>query len=129
MGFLKTFTHPLVAGPIAGCIVILLAYLDAKYRDIEKDNSTYIKLFIVSSLVFATLVYFISEEYDQTDEFLNQNYDTSVPSLLPKKKILGGTQPTMKRPKTSVSLMDNLPEPGTFQTPSNISLTMKPKYR
>ena len=121
-----TFTHPLAAGPLGGGLVVLLAYLDAKYKEVERDNSTYFKLFMVSSLVFATIIYFVSGEYNQTDEFLNQKYDTSLPSLLPKK---GGfkEQPKMKGPDSSVSLLDNLPDIGTYAKPSNVSITIKPK--
>ena len=78
--------HPLIAGPISGGIIILLAYIDSKYRDVNRDKQTYIKLFIMSSLVFATIIYFVSAEHNKIDEFLDQNYDTSNPSFLPKSK-------------------------------------------
>ena len=119
--------HPLIAGPISGGIIILLAYIDSKYRDVNRDKQTYIKLFIMSSLVFATIIYFVSAEHNKIDEFLDQNYDTSNPSFLPKSKKGGfeiDEQPLMKGPSGSiVELMDNLPKPGTFISPekSNIS--------
>ena len=82
----STITHPFVAGPIAGGIIVLLAYLDTKFRNIERNNETYWKLFIVSTLVFATITYFVSSEHTKVDEFLNQKYDTSLPSFIPKTK-------------------------------------------
>ena len=81
----------------------------------------------MSSLVFATIIYFVSAEHNKIDEFLDQNYDTSNPSFLPKSKKGGfefDEQPLMKGPGGSiVELMDNLPKPGTFISPekSNIS--------
>jgi len=124
-----TITHPLVAGPLGGGFVILMAYLDSRYRDVKREKSTYWKLFIVSSLVFATLSYFITAEHTKTDEFLNQNYDTKVPSLLPKSK--GGfaldDQPLMDGPGDHISkMMEGLPEPGTYEMPK-VTMTMKPK--
>jgi len=124
-----TITHPLIAGPLGGGFVILMVYLDSKYRNVEREKSTYWKLFIVSSLVFATLTYFVTAEHTKTDEFLNQNYDTKVPSLLPKSK--GGfaldDQPLMDGPGDHISkMMDGLPEPGTYET-SNVTMTIKPK--
>lgn len=119
-------THPLFIGPLGGSFVILLAYLDSKYRDIDREKATYVKLFVVSSLVFATLIYFVTSKYE-TDEFLEQSYDTSQPSLLPKSK--GGgeggknfslddpllEQPSLEGPGDHIeSMMNELPEPGTF---------------
>jgi hypothetical protein len=95
---MKTLTHPLVAGPLGGSLMVLLAYCDAKFRVVDREKSTYWKLFIVSSLVFSTMVYFIAEEYNKIDEFLNQAYDTSLPSLLPSKESLKKAQASMKRP-------------------------------
>ena len=129
----STITHPLVAGPLGGSFVVLLAYLDSKYRKVEREKSTYWKLFIVSSLVFATITYFVSAEHNKTDEFLNQNYDTKVPPLLPESK--GGfaleDQQLMDGPSDHISkMMDDLPEPGTYKMPggeSNVFMTMKHK--
>ena len=128
----STITHPFVAGPLGGGFIILIAYLDSKYRDVKRDNETYFKLFIVSSLVFATLTYFIYMEHTKPDEFLDQNYDTSIPSLLPESKdgFSLNEQPIMERPSDYVSkMMDDLPEPGTFEIPKqNVSITIKPKH-
>lgn len=110
-------THPLFIGPLGGGFVILLSYLDSKYRDIDRERSTYIKLFIVSSLVFATLTYFVTSKYE-TDEFLEQPYDVSKPSLLPKNRT--GRDPLFEQaplegPGNHIeSMMNDLPEPGTF---------------
>ncbi len=113
--------HPLIAGPFGGGLIILLVYLDSKYRDVKRDKQTYIKLFIMSSLVFATITYFVSAEHNKIDEFLDQNYDTSNLSFLPKSKKGGfemDDQPKMIGPGGSiVKMMDNLPKPGTFVIP------------
>jgi hypothetical protein len=74
----STISHPLVAGPLGGLIVVLLSYLDAKYRNIDREKDTYWKLGIVSALVIATLVYLVSEEYNKNDEFLNQEFNTEL---------------------------------------------------
>ena len=117
IGKLKsTITHPFIAGPLAGIFVVLMAYLDCKYRDVEREKSTYWKLFIVSSLIFSTVTYFISMEYNKTDEFLEQNYDTSEPSFYPKSKKKGGflkkDQLTMNGPVKNIEqMMNSLPEP------------------
>ena len=117
-------THPLFIGPLGGCLVILLAYLDSKYRDTEKEKSTYIKLFVVSSLVFATLTYFVTAEY-QSDEFLDQQYDTKVPSLLPKTKgaFTLKDQAPLEGPGGDYikKMMSSLPEPGTYHKTSKSS--------
>jgi hypothetical protein len=125
--------HPLIAGPIGGGLIILLAYLDSKYRDVKRDKQTYIKLFIMSSLVFATITYFVSAEHNKIDEFLDQNYDTSDLSFLPKSKKGGfemDDQPNMIGPGESIAkMMDNLPKPGTFVIPKKAlkssNVTMK----
>lgn len=125
--------HPLIAGPLGGGLIILLVYLDSKYRDVKRDKQTYIKLFIMSSLVFATITYFVSAEHNKADEFLDQNYDTSNLSFLPKSK-KGGfemeDQSVMIGPGGSIAkMMDNLPKPGTFATPekcvNSSNVTMK----
>ena len=133
--------HPLIAGPIAGGLIILLVYLDSKYRDVKREKQTYVKLFITSSLVFSTIIYFVSAEYNKTDEFLDQNYDTSNLSFLPKSKKGGfeiDEQPLMKGPGDSIAtMMDNLPKPGTFVLPdknigsSNVTMRMveNPKHK
>ncbi len=124
--------HPLISGPISGGLIILLVYLDSRYRDVKRDNQTYIKLFIMSSLVFSTIIYFVSAEHNKIDEFLDQNYDTSNPSFLPKSKKGGfeiDEQPLMKGPSGSIAkMMDNLPIPGTFISPeknNSSNVTMK----
>jgi hypothetical protein len=102
--FRSWLTNPLISGVLGGLIVILLAYIDSKFREEERESETYWKLFIVSSLVIATLTYLVSEEFYQrskTDEFLNQTYETNVPELVPKKK--GGTeQPVLSGPKENL---------------------------
>ena len=128
----STITHPFVAGPLGGGFIILLAYLDSKYRDVEREKSTYWKLFMVSSLVFATITYFIYMEHTKPDEFLDQNYDTSIPALVPESKggFSANDQPAMERPADYVSkMMDGLPEPGTFEMPQEpqVTMTVKPK--
>ena len=124
----NTIMHPFVAGPLGGVVVVLLAYLDSKYKDVEKDNTTYWKLFIVSSLVVSTIVYFVSSENNKikaNDDFLNQTYDTLVPTLLPKSK--GGftveNQSLMNGPKENIEkMMGGLPPIGTWESPPNSSL-------
>ena len=108
MNFVRTFkkiiTHPLIAGPIGGLCIVLLSYLDSKYKEKKIEKATYYKLFIVSSLVFSTIIYFVSVEYTKTDEFLKQNYDTKIPSFKPiSKKMKGGdfVQPDMPKPDMS----------------------------
>ena len=129
-------THPLFIGPLGGSFVILLTYLDSKYRDTDRERATYIKLFVVSSLVFATLTYFVTSKYE-TDEFLEQSYDTSQPSLLPKNRSGGGgregvdsallgdpffEQQPLEGPGNHIeSMMNDLPEPGTFHKPRSKS--------
>lgn len=126
--------HPLIAGPLGGGLIILLVYLDSKYRDVKRDKQTYVKLFIMSSLVFATITYFVSAEHNKTDEFLDQNYDTNSLSFLPKSKKGGfemDEQPLMEGPGGSIAkMMDNLPKPGTFVTPEkgrNVTMKMVEK--
>ena len=127
----NTIIHPLIAGPLGGGIVVLLAYLDSKYKDVKKDSTTYWKLFIVSSLVFSTIIYFVSFENNKTkinDEFLNQAYDTIVPTLLPKSK--GGysveNQLSMNGPRESIEkMMGGLPPIGTWETPAKPSRSSK----
>jgi hypothetical protein len=142
LGTIKnTLMHPLVAGPLGGGIVVLLAYIDSKYKDVEKDNITYWKLFIVSSLVVSTIIYFVSSENNKTkahDEFLNQAYDTSAPTLLPKSK--GGfsteNQSLMTGPKENIEkMMGGLPPIGTWESPlhsskshSNVSMKIRPSH-
>ena len=99
--FYSYLTHPLLAGPLAGGVLVFLAYLDSKIRTIDRKRETYWKLFIVSSLIFATLVYLIAAEFNQVDEYLEQNYDINPPDMLPKSK--GGFQqqsyqPLMRKP-------------------------------
>ena len=117
-----TLSHPFVLGPLGGGIVVLLAYLDSKYKDTKQDNETYLKLFIASSLVFSTIVYFSSNS-NVSDDFLNQKYDTSNPSLLPKSK--GGfsleNQKIMQGPNIK-NIMDELPPVGTY---SNVNMKIK----
>lgn len=123
-------THPLFIGPLGGCFIILLAYLDSKYRDTEREKSTYVKLFVVSSLVFATLTYFVTAEY-QVDEFLDQHYDTEIPSLMPKSKGFSKEFPLddqlpLKRPDDYIeSIMSGLPEPGVYHKSSKSSKSSK----
>ena len=108
----STIKHPFVAGPLSGGIIVLLAYLDSKYRNIERENSTYWKLFIASSLVFSIITYCIYIEHTKPDEFLDQCYDKKPPSILPKSK--GGfsieDQPVMSRPSKeyATEIMSNL---------------------
>ena len=120
--------HPLIAGPLSGLLIILLVYIDSKYRDVERDKQTYIKLFITSSLVFSTIIYFVLSEHNKTDEFLDQNYDTSNISFLPKSKKGGFVieQPLMNGPGDNIAtMMDNLPKPGTFVLPVDSKVAMK----
>lgn len=129
----STITHPFVAGPLGGGVIVLLAYLDSKYRNIDREKSTYWKLFIVSTLVFATITYFVSSEHTKTDEFLDQNYDTKVPPLFPSSKggFSSGDQPLMAGPDEYVSkIMNDLPEPGTFKLPEvdpKVTMKIKPE--
>ena len=140
----NTIIHPLIAGPLGGGIVVLLAYLDSKYKDVKKDSTTDWKLFIVSSLVVSTIIYFVSSENNKTkahDEFLNQAYDTSAPTLLPKSK--GGfsteNQSLMTGPKENIEkMMGGLPPIGTWESPlhssksskshSNVSMKIRPSH-
>lgn len=107
-------THPLVAGPLGGSIVVLLAYIDAKIKDVEREQVTYYKLFFVSALVVAVLVYFVSEEYTKVDEFLNQEYEVELnSSMMPRDRggygVAQPYQPEMKGPKDNISsMMENL---------------------
>lgn len=105
--------HPFVAGPLGGGIVVLLAYLDSKYRNIEREKSTYWKLFIASSLVFSIITYCIYIEHTKPDEFLDQCYDKKPPSILPKSKgdFSIEEQPVMRRPSKEYAkeIMNNLP--------------------
>jgi hypothetical protein len=149
LGTIKnTIMHPLVAGPLGGGIVVLLAYLDSKYKDggenskDSRDSMTYLKLFIVSSLVVSSIIYFVSSENNKTkshDEFLNQSYDTSAPTLLPKSK--GGysveNQSLMNGPKENIEkMMGGLPPVGTWESPpnssskshSNVSMKIRPSH-
>lgn len=117
----STVTHPLVAGPLGGAIVAFLAYVDAKFREIDRERFTYWKLFIVSSLVIAILIYLVSEEFTKTDEFLNQEYETELAgSLMPSKKggfeIQNPYQPELRGPSENITaMMDGLPSSSTTE--------------
>lgn len=128
----SAITHPFVAGPLGGGFIVFLAYLDTKYRDVKREDSTYWKLFIVSSLVFATITYFIYMENTKVDDFLEQNYDTELPSFIPNSK--GGfilkDQPSMERPGDYVSkMMNDLPEPGSYKFPPVSKVKMNIRSR
>ena len=106
--------HPFVAGPLGGSIIVLLSYIDSIYRDIERDNNTYFKLFIVSSLVFSTITYFVYMEHKKIDEFLDQPYDVNPPMVNPQKKFNKGR--SIELPLTSSNdrvseLMESLSQP------------------
>lgn len=120
MSIRSFITHPLVAGPLGGLVVVLCAYIDAKIKDVERENTTYYKLFAVSALVTAVLVYLVSEEFTKTDEFLNQEYETELKSsMMPRHR--GGFdvkepyQPDMKGPKHDITTMMNSLDPNDVQ--------------
>lgn len=151
--FKSTITHPLFAGPLGGGVVVLLAYIDSRYKDVKKDNMTYLKLFAVSSIVFSTIIYFISTEFNKTDDFLKQKYDTSLPSFNPSSKggfatdtgstldITGNNslenQISLKSPHENVeNIMKSLPPIGTYNKSSHrhshrhskVDMKITPKY-
>lgn len=109
--------HPLVAGPIGGGLVALAAYADAWYREVERERSTYIKLFIVSSLVITTLVYLVAEEVVRTDDFLNQKYDIELgASMMPKKGGFEVKKHYQMRGPQIADLVSDLPEVDALPT-------------
>jgi hypothetical protein len=128
----STITHPLVAGPLGGGVVVLLAYLDAKFRDIKREKSTYWKLFMVSGLVIATLVYLVSEEFLKTDEFLNQEYETELAgSMMPRSRggydVSNPYQPELKGPRDNITEMMNNLQPSEVEIVSPIGSPSMPK--
>ena len=115
--------NPFVAGPLAGGFFVLLAYLESKYKDIKKDNTTYWKLFIASSFTVFVIMYLVSIVNNKTkeqDEFLAQTYDTTLPKLFPKSK--GGysieNQENIISPTQNIEeMMNKLPPVGTYTIP------------
>lgn len=86
MTFRSVLTNPLIIGPLGGFLAVLLAYIDAKLRDVDRERDTYWKLGIVSALVISALVYLLCEELTKTDEFLDQAYETELKgSMMPVK--------------------------------------------
>ena len=100
MGITKIIFHPFTLGIIGGLSIIILAYIDAKCRKIERKQETYITLFLVSSLVFSIISYYTSSYYTKSDSWLEQKYITSKPNLEPSSKLhymkskVPGTIPT-----------------------------------
>jgi len=84
--FLSLVKNPFITGPLGGSIIVGLAYIDAKIKDIKRTKETYIKLFCTSSFVFAVLTYFISCAFVENDDFLDQSYCTEVPDVTPISK-------------------------------------------
>lgn len=122
-------THPLVAGPLVGFVVVGLAYLDSKFRDKKRERDTYLKLFAVTSLVSAIIVYLVVEEYEKVDEFLTQNYDTDVPDIMPSRG--GGyEQPEMVGPPDAARILEGLSVP---HRPSRVEMVSErlhiPRHR
>lgn len=123
MNITKIIFHPFTLGIIGGLSIILLAYIDAKCRKIERKQETYITLFLVSSLVFSTISYFISSHYTKSDNWLNQDYTKSKPNL----------EPTSKLYYKKVEISDTIP--GSFVKPlksfpkqdSNVSIEITKK--
>ena len=128
--FASFITNPIISGIIGGLTMVLLAYFDAKYRDIERERQTYLQLFFLSMIIVSSITYFALYFSDTSDEFLDQKYDTVTPSSIKikkrkggfvPKKISGSNQQTMKVPKMSVMDMFNkLPEPGTVSSGENL---------
>ena len=87
MNITKIIFHPIVLGIVGGVSIIILAYIDSKCRKIERKQETYITLFLVSSLVFSTISYFISSHYTKSDSWLEQDYTKNKPNLEPKTKL------------------------------------------
>lgn len=87
MGITKIIFHPFTLGIIGGLSIILLAYIDATCRKIERKQETYITLFLVSLLVFSIISYYTSSYYTKSDNWLNQDYITSKPNLEPSSKL------------------------------------------
>lgn len=129
-------TNPIIAGIIGGLIIILMAYCDAKYRKIERERQTYVQLFFLSMIVVAMVTYCVLYYNDSTDEFLEQQYETVVPSLIKTSKKNGGSlilknkklnQSSMKEPKMNIiKMFGNLPKPGTIDNVKNIEIDIKP---
>lgn len=57
-GYLEYLKNPLVAGPLAGLLIVFLAFLDNKINDRNFEKGYYIKLFFSVGLLTATLIYF-----------------------------------------------------------------------
>ena len=143
--FASFITNPIISGIIGGLTMVLLAYFDAKYRDIERERQTYLQLFFLSMIIVSSITYFALYFSDTSDEFLDQKYDTVAPSsikikkrkggFVPKKISGGSNQQTMKVPKMNVMDMFNkLPEPGTVSSGetlnkglSNVEIDITPK--
>lgn len=116
----STLTHPLIAGLVGGLLVVFLSYLDSKIRKIERENDTYWKLGVVSSLIISSLVYVITEEFVKNDEFLNQKFETELSSsMMPKKGgyMTEAYQPELKGPSDVIEKMGSL-EPISSERPS-----------
>ena len=87
MNLTSLLVHPVVSGIIGGICIVILAYIDTKCRKIERTQDIYIKLFLVSSLVFSTISYFVTSHYTKKDAWLEQIYDSEKPNLQPHTKM------------------------------------------
>lgn len=127
MEFKNIITNPLYAGPFGGFISILIVYLYYKYQNVEKEKDTYIKIFIGSTILISLILYVFF-----SDDFLNQKYDTSTPSLLPKSKGGFSAQLQMPSPADNIEkIMGSLPNVKDLtkesRKVSNIKMDIKQK--
>ena len=126
MEFKNIITNPLYAGPLGGFISILIVYLYSKYQNVKKENETYIKIFIGSTVLISLILYVFF-----SDDFLNQKYDTSMPSLLPKSKGGFSAQLSMPSPVDNIEkIMGSLPNKDLTKVSgkvSNIKMDIKQK--
>ncbi len=59
MQYLSHLRNPLIAGIVAGLIIVIVLFIDSKYNDKDTQNDTYMKAFGITAAVAAFLVYYV----------------------------------------------------------------------
>lgn len=92
--------NPAVLSIFASLVVVSSYYFYNKENE-DTDNSFYVKLFVLVFVVCFLGAYFLYSSEELDDGFLNQNYETKCPELVPKKLFKRGKK-VMRGPSVSV---------------------------